>query len=328
MRITRLVLAFVREVNLRNLRRIIHILRDEGGLRSLTFAVKSAASTVLQVNYTKPWTPQSIIQPLKIQGQISPREVAFVIYCFFPEYVERIIGLIAKFDLAHPEVDFYVASPDIEIVNHFTKAQTKFKSLRGVANSQNRGRNFGPMFVEFATSMKNYEYVVHLHSKRSTHSQKKKSALWANSLWRAMGEDSRIFETFIQLLRANSDIAIAYSLVENFFPPKAFSWAKNGSSERAKFETEVPQLKETFDSERFPFPAGGMFIFRTSAFQNLLAKEWNYKLFPAENGQLDGTAQHVVERLMGFIPYSQGKKQLIFLEPREEFTLDTSFIFD
>jgi lipopolysaccharide biosynthesis protein len=282
----------------------------------------------LQVNYLKPWAPQSVIQPAKIQSRISPGEVAFVIYCFFPEYVDRVLTLIAKFELTHPEAHFYVASPDVNIVNHFSKAQTEFKSLIVVAQSENRGRNFGPMFVEFANSMKNYEYVVHLHSKRSTHSRKKQGALWANSLWRAMGEESQIFETFVQCLRTDRDIAIAYSLVENFFPPRAFSWSTNGPSLRSIFEAEIPKLRDTFDYERFPFPAGGMFIFRTSAFQDLLDKEWNYNLFPEESGQLDGTVQHVVERLMGFIPYSKGLKQLVYLERRQAFTTDTSFIFD
>jgi lipopolysaccharide biosynthesis protein len=328
MRIIKLFFGFVREFNLRNFRRIIHLVREEGGLRGALIAVKGAATTVFQVNYSKPWVPQSVIEPSRIQGRISPGEVAFVIYCFFPEYLERIIALIEKFELEHPEARFYVASPDIDVVNNLSKAQTKFKSLIAVAHSENRGRNFGPMFVEFANAMKNYEYVIHLHSKRSSHSQKKKGELWANSLWRAMGEESQIIETFLQLLRTNSDIAIAYSLVEDLFPPRAFSWSANGSSVRAAFEAEVPQLRYTLDSERFPFPAGGMFIFRTSAFQDLLDKNWNYELFPEESGQLDGTAQHVVERLMGFIPYSKGHKQLVYLERRQAFTTDTSFIFD
>lgn len=328
MRAARLLLAFAREINFINIKRLTSLVRSEGGIRSALISVKSASKTVVQANYTVPWTPKSVIEPLEIQHQMSPREVAFVIYCYFPEYVERVKRLIAKFNDSHPAVDFYVASPDLEIVSKFRKIQSEFKALKAVTISQNRGRNFGPLFVEFSTAMMNYEYVVHLHSKRSSHSRKRTSSLWANSLWRAMGEDTEIFESFVQEFRTNSEIAIAYSLVESLFPPRAFSWGTNGSETRATFEAGVPKLRDTMDSDRFPFPAGGMFIFRTCSFKSLLTMHWSYEIFPEETGQLDGTAQHVLERLMGFIPHSEGQKQLVFLERSQVFTTDTSFILD
>ena len=324
----RLILAFAREINFRNARRIVSIALNEGGGPELLYAIRSAVITVLQVNKQKQWQPKTVLETSRINAPLVPGEVAFVLYCFFPEYVERILRLIRKFSDLHPSVDFFVVSPDQEIVSALKEAQPELQALKLVSLSQNRGRNFGPIFVELATTMQKYKYVVHLHSKRSSHSRRRMGSIWANSLWGALGENNEVFERFIQEFRTNPKIAVAYSLVENFFPPKAFGWGNNDAGVRQIFVSAIPTLRSTSEIARFPFPAGGMFMIRTDAYRELLGIDWSYQMFPEERGQLDGTSQHVVERLIGFLPYKQGLEQLVFLEKSRVFTTDTSYIFD
>jgi FMN phosphatase YigB (HAD superfamily) len=70
-----------------------------------------------------------------------------------------------------------------------------------------------------------------------------------------------------------------------------------------------------------------MFWIRPSSYKEFLTHDFNYSDFPDELGQLDGTLQHALERIMGVYPSIKGLDHLVYVSEIDRFTLDTSFIW-
>jgi lipopolysaccharide biosynthesis protein len=90
----------------------------------------------------------------------------------------------------------------------------------------------------------------------------------------------------------------------------------------------LAKINLQFDSKRFAYPAGGMFLARTKSLKPLLELKWTADDFPAELSQMDGTTQHALERLVGLVPSLTGFSHLIFDSQENSFTLDESFVED
>ena len=64
----------------------------------------------------------------------------------------------------------------------------------------------------------------------------------------------------------------------------------------------IPYLNElgiTLPKEVGNFPAGSMFWYRPTNIDSLLSQDWNSVNFPPEEGQIDGTVMHAIERILG-----------------------------
>jgi lipopolysaccharide biosynthesis protein len=64
-----------------------------------------------------------------------------------------------------------------------------------------------------------------------------------------------------------------------------------------------------------------MFVARVAAVKEILECEWNYSDFPDEAGQLDGTLQHGVERMIGALVSSKGLRHLVYQEKIHSYSL-------
>ncbi|MFX8660761.1 rhamnan synthesis F family protein, partial [Acinetobacter baumannii] len=56
----------------------------------------------------------------------------------------------------------------------------------------------------------------------------------------------------------------------------------------------------------YDYPVGNMFWARTAALRPLLDGRITYDLFPPEQGQLDGTLAHAIERSVGLVARANG----------------------
>lgn len=272
------------------------------------------------------WVPDSRLDfPISSRAIARPLEVCFVVHCFFPEYVLRTIELVRKYGKLQPNVDFYVSSPNSEIVGTIQAELAGATNLRGVVLTPNRGRNFGPLLVEFSGAVRKYDYLVHLHSKRSTHTVRALAHLWSEISWKCLAEDELFFDSFLQYFRAKNDIAIGYPTLDNlFFAGQGSSW---GTAPSTAIHAAVAEFSNSSSAtaDRFPFPVGGMFFLRTSAYQAVFNRLWSYTDFPEELGQEDGELQHLIERMFGYIPYVGGLHQIVYHQRLETASLDTSF---
>ncbi len=165
-------------------------------------------------------------------------------------------------------------------------------TLRTVSN---RGRNFTPLLLEFGEALSHYDFVCHLHTKRSPHTRK--LADWGPRLITRLLESADAVTRI--LARLNDDAKFVYpALPERWDPDPLTGWNANWEAAAAL------QTRLGFDPAALPpvieFPHGGMFWTRGSVLRLLsgLPLEWND--FPEEPIPPDGTAAHAVERLILF----------------------------
>jgi lipopolysaccharide biosynthesis protein len=305
------VRLLLREINVSNIVRLIALVFDKKPLSLKLGEIERAIST-LKGRSGQTWQPaQPLILTFENSSPVGKKNFAFFIHCFFPEFIPKTVNLIDFYRAHFPSVDFYVSASDVNVHNTLSIQLHGYENLKKLVLSQNRGRHFGPLLVEFSADALNYEFFVHLHSKKSTHMNKRQASHWADYNWEVLGEDPDKLFQLLKYMTIDESCALAHALDSSYFPPNVFTWASK-KQDRVNHLGDVPSVHNSKDGERFPFPVGGMFMARTSDFKDLLSIDWSYSRFPEESGALHGEIQHDLERVIGFIPFSEGKKQLVF----------------
>jgi lipopolysaccharide biosynthesis protein len=175
----------------------------------------------------------------------------------------------------------------------------------------NRGRNFGPLFVEFSKDLLKEKSFIHVHSKKSLHSPDFATDWLTRNTDLLLSESG--FRRMRGLISADPKIGLVFVDASDLLYGTNFRWgrslkiAKDTFADRNGFE----YIKW---SGRLSFPAGGMFWIKTEAIRPMLEIDWNYEMFPLEKGQGDGTMQHALERMIGQLPLSSGFKQASYLK--------------
>jgi FMN phosphatase YigB (HAD superfamily) len=274
----------------------------------------------IQNQETKTWQPIQTSNHPKVYVDKSRVLVAVTAHIYYEEYVSKLYNALENFPFKY---DLFITTSDQNI---FKKIQETFDSSdvkTKVVLVPNRGRHFAPLLVEFSTELLKYDYALHVHSKKSLHAPNLGST-WANSLWRSVIEDSdlllRVMDEFIY----DSQIAIYYPYFGRLLPHWTFTWAR--TEQIAKHF--LAELKVVAPSSPIAFPAGGMFWIRPKLFFDFLNRNYTYDEFPEELGQLDGTIQHALERIMGVLPSQKALKHLIHIPESNLLTTDISFIWD
>jgi len=155
----------------------------------------------------------------------------------------------------------------------------------------NRGRDVAPKLTGLADVHDRYEYVLHLHTKRSGHDSR--LAGWRGYLLETLlGSPAAVRSVLEVFARLPTVGMLAPQHIDALRP-----WVRWGQN----FEVSAG-LAERMGlplPRRAPldFPSGSMFWARTAALRPLLDLRLGFEDFPEESGQTDGTLAHAIERL-------------------------------
>jgi len=220
---------------------------------------------------------------------LADGSVAAIIHMYFPElavefrsYLENIPG----------EVDLYISTSDYFAKSMIESAFAGWsKGLVETRVLPNRGRDIAPKLVGFHNIYGRYDYVLHLHTKRSEHASV--LATWRNFLLENLLGDptaiSSIFAAFVQ----NPKLGIVAS--QHFEPARHWiNWGGNLGTATQLAERMGFSLDPT---GALDFPSGSMFWVRSAALRPLLNLDLSADDFDEEEGQVDGTLAHAIERL-------------------------------
>ena len=159
----------------------------------------------------------------------------------------------------------------------------------------NRGRDVAAWVVGFADEIRKYDVFCHVHTKRSDY--EKSYAGWRDFLLHGILGSASIIEQILERLTSGSSGICAppyYSAL-----PGQPRWGAN----KEIVKNILKKLNLDFDVEQCPdFPAGSFFWARVDVIKSLLDSGLTYDDFEVENGQLDGTLGHAIERLLGILP--------------------------
>jgi len=178
--------------------------------------------------------------------------------------------------------------------------------LLKVAKVPNRGRDIAPMFCKFGKELNTYDYVAHLHGKKSLYNDGSTMG-WREYLFDAMFGSTKNVKRIFSLFRDIPKLGIVYPQAFRLLPYTAYCWLAN----RENGARLCHLLNIPFPNGYFDYPAGSMFWARVDAIRPLFELKLRWKDFPEECGQTDGTLAHTIERLLGIIPTSSGYRSCI-----------------
>lgn len=169
-----------------------------------------------------------------------------------------------------------------------------------VRSAPNRGRDIAPLVVEFAAELRRHELIAHIHTKRSPHNGAK--ADWRRQLLMHLMGTRGVVASVLELFRRNPHLGMAFPEYHHSLRNQ-ISWGTN-YPRCAELSSRTGIAVE--QEEMVIFPAGSMFWARSSALAPLLDAGLGYEDFPPEEGQVDGTTAHAIERLFGAAAQAAG----------------------
>lgn len=229
------------------------------------------------------------------------------------EFVKYLKNIPYAFDLLISVVD------DSQNDLIYSKTQT-IKNISNVIikKVENRGRDVAPLLVAFGSDIVKYDYVCHIHSKKSLYTGREQIG-WRQYLMDGlMGDEAQVYRSFY-LLETDPDIALVYPESYPEITYMAHTWMSNRESRQWLME-KVGCHDVNYDMF-VDFPLGTMFWGRVEAILPFFKANIKLEDFPEETGQKDGTIAHAFERCLGAFVKLQGYKVAVYDDGTDEFSI-------
>lgn len=273
------------------------------GYRNLAFVFRGSPHYEMWKNGSQPLIEAVDNTLINLDGVLQADHVegtiAIHLHMYYDDLAPEFAGYLKHMPFVY---DLYVSVKDAEGEQ---ACRAAFQQLPN-CNAQvfqvvdNRGRDIAPMFVTFGEALRGYDYVAHLHSKKSLYNA------GATEGWRQylagnlLGSTATIRRIFTLMTGGKG---IVYPQNFKSVPSQANTWLANkgmGTAWCARLGiAPVPQ-------GYFDFPAGSMFWARGDAMRPLFSAGITINDFNEEAGQTDGTFAHCLERLLALSGRKQG----------------------
>lgn len=178
---------------------------------------------------------------------------------------------------------------------------------RFVYTLPNRGRNVFPLAKMVSSVLREYDYVLHVHTKKSPHWDEFGSSWRTDLLQKLCGGlwQLQVVDSFFSSPDAGVLIPTRHEKVDHFYNWGCNYYVANDlyqsllSSAGISFEDAELACPSPIDKQSLlVFPAGMMFWFRPKAIAPLMSMLEDPNLYPEEPIGVDGTLAHAAERLI------------------------------
>lgn len=239
---------------------------------------------------------------LKQQGA-QPR-IAIHAHMFYPEMAPLLVTYLAQFP---QNIDLLISNPKEQDQSYLYKQFEKVPTIERleVRLTPNQGRDIAPMIDPFGKALLEYDYIAHIHSKKSVGTNNI-GQLWCDYLWDAVLSNQG--ERLSKIWGLLQDHAMVYPEKFHLIDVANCRWGNHLPRSIALCEElNIAPPTANLTSEDFvEFPVGSMFWARADALAPLLNSHLTYQDFEAESGKTDGTLNHTIERNLSHIALSQG----------------------
>lgn len=176
-----------------------------------------------------------------------------------------------------------------------------------VKRTVNKGRDVLPWLIDFAPEIKRHEIFCHMHTKRSNHNAK--LAGWRDFLTRRTFGSRAIVNQILSLFQAEPKLGLIFPPYSGGLGPRHVppNWGDNERLATTLLTRLEPSYVPGYCSD---FPAGSFFWARSCCLEPLFELGLTAEDFEEEEGQLDGTLAHAIERVVGFLPEHAGMEKL------------------
>jgi lipopolysaccharide biosynthesis protein len=238
----------------------------------------------------------------------TKKKLAVVVHLFYEDLWDEIA---AHLNLIDAPFDLFVS---------LGKHNQDFKPVLDNKNTKihtfvlpNRGRDVLPfMFMARRVKEAGYEYVLKMHSKKSK--WRDDGSSWFGDVLNGLLPDKHTIEKVIEQLDQKDTGIIGpeghvVSLKRHMGSNKL---SLKDLLVRAYGEKEMKQVMR--DTAMYPYIGGTMFWARVDALDSLTNLQLTPDDFPSEQGQIDGTISHAIERFIG-VASKLDKKGMYTIKP-------------
>jgi O-antigen biosynthesis protein len=214
--------------------------------------------------------------------------VAVVIHAF---YLDALDALLNKVRNIPGRVDLFISTDREEKRAQIAAlCQGWDRGAVEIAVTPNRGRDIAPKLIAFRDSYARYELFLHLHTKKSPHGGAP-LLRWRDHLIDNLIGSPEIAAGIVSLF---SDRRLGVVFPQHLADIRGIlNWGYNYNMARALAQ----KMGATIDKNRvLEFPSGSMFWGRSAALRPLLDLNLTFDDFPEEDGRVDGTLAHAIER--------------------------------
>lgn len=264
--------------------------------------------TCNQSDFTKNMQLTYILSSQKSEIKLAEKEkVALVMHLYFPDLIEDSFMWASSM----PEyADVYITT-NTELKR--TAIEAKFQYLKcnklEIRVIENRGRDVSSLLVGVKDIVNEYDYVCFVHDKKTA--QLKPGSVGEGFAYKCFSNTlyNRFFvENVINLFRTEPRLGLLTPPVPNhghFFPVLGNEWGQNfencvNLANKLGIDVPMDPVKEPVA------PLGTMFWFKPEALKFLYDYDWDYKDFPEEPNNNDGTLLHAIERMYTYATQAAG----------------------
>lgn len=225
--------------------------------------------------------------------------IAVILHLYFPELWDDINAYLKNLE---GKFDLYVSIPFQTEESIVTSIKASHPTAR-VIRFENRGRDVAPFIELYSAIVPLYEFICKIHSKRSTrmsHGNKWRQELYEELL----GSISRV-KDILSAFERNSKIGM--------IGPAGHSISIRSASITGfrAYQNILTHLAERVGVNRidqldYHFFSGTMFWFRSEALKPILDLNITQGDFEPENGAVDGTLAHALERFFPVAVFASG----------------------
>jgi len=213
-----------------------------------------------------------------------------------------------KFDLyltVNEDMNFKV------LAKHF-KTTKNIKQIK-YSIYDNRGRDVFPFIDTIKKVYNDYEYVLHIHSKKSVHNSMLGNK-WLSHLMSDLMYGKTYIKNLLYIMQKENVGLLFPPVIEELHPN--YKWGGNKPLVKSLLEKIGVDISN-FDNEKLIFSAGNMFWANTKALKKLFDYKFEITDFPVEPIPIDGTLAHALERSLDFIVKDAGYTTLV-AEPNKK----------
>lgn len=253
------------------------------------------------------------IKKSQTEAEVKNKPIAIIIHAFYQDVFDEYVLLIKE----RIEFDFYLIVTTDDAKKISAPSIPKMMGFE-VIETANRGRDIRPFLLALSESKLDFDIGLKLHTKRSPH--RVDGDVWRKLLVDDLMPVSGISE-IVELFR--SDPSVGFISPDNH-------WARIGEHLGSNMDDMISMCAHVGygfshkDLDVGRFIAGSMFWFRRTAL-NVCRSPDLLDSFVDEEGQLDGTPAHALERLFslfgekaGYITIEKNLVKILLKEIRQD----------
>lgn len=223
---------------------------------------------------------------------IQTHKIAIHLHLYYLDLLDYFINYLNYMPY---EYDLYISIVNGADKEYVTKEfQNKLKKMNAICVEQvpNKGRDIAPLIIQFGKRLLKYDYIAHIHSKKSIHNNKLNT--WLDEIMGTLFGSEQNIKNIITLLSSGIKFVYPENKYENVMYHNC-GWSGNYRVAE-KVLGKYTKLNIS-DFEYVDFPQGFMFWSKRDALNDFLSLPLEYKSFESEPIGSDGTLAHALERL-------------------------------